>query len=78
MLLRVLLVLFVGLLGLTMSSSKHAHEERVEDNQDAAIRPTITQLDHNGLPLIPQPTSSLLDPLNYPNVRLFHFPEFRS
>lgn len=30
------------------------------------------KLDHAGLPLIPQPTLSLLDPLNYPNVKQSH------
>lgn len=53
-----------------MSTSKHAHEMR--DGRDAVIRPAAIKLDHSGLPLIPQPTNSLLDPLNYPNVHRFY------
>ncbi|KAF9445497.1 MFS general substrate transporter, partial [Macrolepiota fuliginosa MF-IS2] len=38
------------------SKSSVAHEARL-----------ILKIDNNGLPLIPQPTASPLDPLNYPN-----------
>ncbi|THV06621.1 MFS general substrate transporter [Dendrothele bispora CBS 962.96] len=44
-------------------------ESRIEDKETTLDRlryPTI-QLDHDGLPLIPQPTTSPYDPLNYPN-----------
>lgn len=33
------------------------------------ITPATYKLDSTGLPLIPQPTASPFDPLNYPNVK---------
>ncbi|KAK7472310.1 hypothetical protein VKT23_000430 [Stygiomarasmius scandens] len=44
-------------------------EARIEEKETTlgALRHPIIQLDHGGLPLIPQPTTSPYDPLNYPN-----------
>jgi len=60
----------------SQNESKSIEEIRIEDGEELTfdtLRHKTTQLDHNGLPLIPQPTVSPYDPLNYPNVRLRPF-----
>ncbi|KAK7472311.1 hypothetical protein VKT23_000431 [Stygiomarasmius scandens] len=54
----------------SQNESKSMEEIRIEDGKELTfdtLRHKTTQLDHNGLPLIPQPTVSPYDPLNYPN-----------
>lgn len=41
-----------------------------DDVKDGS-RSGVLKLDGGGLPLIPQPTNSPTDPLNYPNVFVF-------
>lgn len=38
------------------------------DEKVASVSESSLKLDKSGLPLIPQPTNSPIDPLNYPNV----------
>jgi len=43
------------------------HESPLQ--RDFLIAPETIKLDSTRLPLVPQPSSSEMDPLNYPNVK---------
>lgn len=53
------------------SSEKVDLGEKSVEEREYGVTPLTIKLDETGLPLIPQPSTSEDDPLNYPNVRLF-------
>lgn len=46
-------------------SDPKTDEKRLEDSGSTSIK---VKVDSTGLPLLPQPSTSPFDPLNYPNV----------